>query len=680
MAPGQANLRAICAGLLGRGPDDALVVQLARVVQYLNQDGAITIHAPWDVVRVLQHAGRVSDRLAPDPADPIPPAVVLEVAFAACVFPRRVTNKELAPRVKRFLIVYQEPRLWDADQIVKLLRVAGRLPAGIPDERVMECLGDLTATSPGDADYHERVTGAALYFATLTDEAIRGQPGGRGPRFGVLRDWEDDCEFVRFFRSADLLHPPSSRYPDQRDDNDSPLFDEVRPRFMLEFADKPDLAREAVDMEAVVWGRRPMIAPPELYRDLLDDFWLKQNQLLNSGFPYYGFDAHFPRWWRACAVNFRNEVIKICQRRQELGVQGPGPREGGGGQEPRRDVFAGQDIKPEMLRVMREGWRLVRTTFYVLRPRDPAVENENLRRVLDELWAYHLEKDILSTGHHETIRELLDRIRDLVDEVGGVKEARANLLVRRIKGRFRAYNLGRLYGKKNSEIRENLTKWDAGLEPAQMAVASLGRIIGCDETLLWAFLAHVFLRAKIQVQHPDPWDLLRCVTEVQEWAKDPLLADAIEAGERAGRKPNPLVASSLRSRYPGASMAEAIDRLLSELWLGLRLGQFGGSVEWVMGLVRGAVDECGRSVYEHIRNILSMGGYPVDGAGREWITPVWYLLFVEDYPNRGPSHADTQAVFDRLKIDEEDKVAVRHMLRMMREHCAARNREARREG
>ena len=214
------RLRRICGEILSRGERDLFTVQLERVLCCITDGDCARIRCPEDVVKAFQRRGLVRGPVSA--LRPAPPETVLAFVFAACVYPRRVTKTELEVRLRCLLEIYKTLDNLTAVGIVARLRDLARLPGNAPDEQMLGLLSDLTAASRELSDWEERVTGAALFVATLSGAAIMGTPGGNGPRFGVLRNWLDDGEFLRFFRSPKMRGTPSSYFGKLVEDYGSP--------------------------------------------------------------------------------------------------------------------------------------------------------------------------------------------------------------------------------------------------------------------------------------------------------------------------------------------------------------------------------------------------------------------------------------------------------------------------
>jgi len=639
------SLIEICAELLDRDEEDAVTVQVARVVTQMTKGDIASICEPVDVAKVFRRNARLP---LVEPQD-----VPLTIAFEACVYPRRVTKTEREQRMARFSPVLDEPVLLRTADILRCLRKLAYLPVAVPDAEVLSFLTDLNAS-----DDPARLAGGALYLATLTESAI----GGEGDRLGVFRIWEDERKFVRFFRSVRLVSPPSTHFPTDRN-YDRVYFKSIGPHFADSFSpeDRP-FALKAVDMEAVVWGKKPHDIPQWFYELLVHDFWLEQHNRLNSGFPYFGFGAHFPRWWKVCALNFRNEALKKWIQSQRTIVPHPVPI-------PTPDPIK---ITPELLYRMWEGWRLVRTTFYVLSPKTPW-DHEELRTNLDEFWRYHINKDAKGE-HSETIEQLLAKMNIRMG-----KNAAFNH-IRRIKGRLRAYSLARERGMGNAAVKRRLEEFGSPVVAISSTIASLARMASPSEPLLWALLSYVFLRPGIEPQHPDPWDEprpggsdtrdSRYTSEVSEWCGNPMFADALVRGAEQRREPNVVVVEALRELVDVGSRPYPSEDLVAEA-LGRVCRWDAVAMAWVARLLVRALSPCCRSLGLQLRRAI-----PGVGDVREWVVPVWMLVCLERYPNRG-TEQDNAAVLRQLLVEDkenqrlvdQDRAAVRYILNRMRQHC-----------
>jgi len=661
----RARLRAVCGDLLNRCPEDVFTVQVERVLQYIKAGDCARIRGPEGVVKAFSHRG-----LAPR-SDVAPRMLGLAIAFSACTFPRRIPGTDLEARLRLLKEMYDRPVMLGTMDVLNRLRLLGRLPAGACDELVLGLLADLTAASPDRADREERLAGAALYVAAMSQGAILGSPGGQGPRFGLLRNWSDDGEFVRFFRSEAMTGPPSAYAAESLTEYGTPSWGGVLPSFEAYLdVGQQQFARKAVDMERMLWSHRPESASSDEYRDCVHGFWLEQNQKLNSGFPQYAFESHFVQWWHVCALN----MVKEFQRRVHNGATGPQDAEPG--KPARGRAMPTFDIDPDMARILREGWRLVRTTFHARSTRNPAADSEALRRDLDELWNYHVRKDLTKAEDSETIQQMIERTG------AELNVNTAATLVRRIKSRFRAYNLARLQGMTNADIRDNLTATGAAVEPAVDTIAAMARPVDRRDTLLWAFLTHVVLRGQIDTDHKDEWGLLRCLAEFLHWGGDPLFPGIIANGVARGRRPYATFLAAVAELLKDPPQGDPLEALRAAMagamgmFANRQYGELSDEmVAWAMRLIEATLNSCGCSVYRNLRLIFDLKK-PKAGDGSEWIAPSWYLVFVEGLPNRGPGSGDAEAILNRLKaVTEEEKRAVR-ILTSMRLHCDELRREA----
>jgi hypothetical protein len=626
----------------------------------------------------IVHLCRWHHRLSPGEA--LPQNGALSVTFAACLYPRRIfhlTGWERWRRFQCFLEVFRQPGLQDAMAVVRCLRALGRLPDRTSDDLFLTLLNDMSALEnlEDQQERTERLAGAALKLATHQREAFEREVRGEESR-GILRNWSDDKSFVRFLRLT-VPTPPSRRCSHiEAQSNGTPFWGGIQNALSEELnASEPDHIKKVVELEQMLWRRRPDRVAPEDFKELIVDFWQEQNRKLLLGFQHYAFESHFVRWWQSCVNNLKN-LIHRTPPGQHVALP-----------KPSREVHKNQprltaeppaiQLTPELLRNIREGWRLIRTTFVVRGGLNPTKDNDALREVLDELWQYHLEKNICQSAPNVTIKEIAARTSMNVNT--------AFTQVKRIGNRHMAYNLARLRGMTNSEIGRRLEEAGAEVELVHRTVASLARPVDRGDSLFWAFTAHVFFHAHIDQMHPDAWNFKRCTEEFSHWVDDPSFLSTVHrmaiAGARLHRKfltalvglmngPSDVLASlGSDVQREEETVEDAIEKLHAQVMNKLRAvnnetyqDTDGRMHRWARSLVDDVVGGSGFSVYENSRSLFALT-VPKLGDHSEWIVPTWYLIFVEGLP------LDAEVIISRLNVDPEDQNNVRRIVKSLRLHC-----------
>jgi hypothetical protein len=405
---------------------------------------------------------------------------------------------------------------------------------------------------------------------------------------------------------------------------------------------------------------RRQVKPP-LVSQVTMAFWQHAWAQLVGGFPGYAFRSHLAYWWSQCLVHYRFDW--------QVPPQGPDP--GAGKAHPERALderlndLALATLTPEqLLWCVREGYRFVRTTFFRRPGRDVAREdigaangrvagdrlaedtvadeNEAWRCFVDDIWlarlAHRLGDDDLP---EQAIKEILARHP-------GVPEKTVHGLCHRLRCRMLAYNLSRLRGFTNAEIRSvrhpnDREKRPLAREPAVLTVATLARCVPWHRTFLWAFTSHVFVYPRIVPQHPDKWHPARFLRELRVWATDPLFEVSVKRAAHEGSRPD-VEALHL--------FGEPVIRQTLDDWRAARAYRDAASSE----------PEFVQRVAEAARQVAGSGGlhlcprncFTARPRVGHWIVPLWYLDAVEDLPR--------EEALTRLRIDvaEVNKVGALH--------------------
>jgi len=683
-------LSAACRQLVGDGPAEAFAVQIRRVLCHLlPEDDLRSIRRPDEIIAVYRSRQLIprclSDAfLAAAADDPYPERAA--VCFASCIYPRRAYHMEkkiLRERVQAFPDVF--------NMVDDPFEVLSRSPGPVPAEDLADLADDLSAVDCGigEAEQQERRNGSAFYLLTCSPEE----------RARTHRNWLDDGAFVRAFRKW-CTNPPSSLT--QSDDSaGEPDWSRVTAKLITKTGMDADHAQRAVVLEKqarrragdwVHWRAVPME---------VITFWNRAHNLLWCGFPYHYFRSHFEGWWGSQLEHYRFTRDLVIQPAapdgQAFVLRRARPDDG-------KSDYYGVDLTPEQMRWFREGYRLVRATFFrgagktakhapAARDTDDGEivrQNEFVRSIVDDIFYKRLErrmteedgltpesiKNILKR-HPEAVQPDLTEIPDEWLEALGTKagekqvdrdhlralkaaERWIHTLCRRVRLRMWAYSLSRLRGLRNAQILSvrrpgRSEKHPLAKEPAVLAIASIARAVPSADSLIWAFTSHVFLHPKVEPQRPDPWSFTRWVQEIWHWVTEETFDDAIRHGVRKGHPADQKAKRLIREDF-FRQMLEDLRRLESRE----EAGEYAAGLDLQEGetLAGKAVSDLvgGRGLHVCDDRCLT---YWRRLRVNHWILPVWYLTSVEQM--------DPEGTLARLKVDRDEESRVRSL-------CAAISR------
>lgn len=701
--------RSLVRALLGSAPGEPLVVQIDRVLAAL-LEGESGIESPCDPLAVFRSRGLLAPRLLDlcsersrglvSSADAqISPAELIAISFAACAFPQRVgrmTDTEVQQRLDAFLEIYgllqtgpsTTARLDEA--ALNAMVQAGRLPRALAAEDASLLLSDLSAAgsvgkSAPPRESEERRAGAALYLGTCQAEVVDR----------IYRLWLGEAPLLRACRKW-LATLPSSLVGVERRVGGQPSWPLVQAGLgKLCQPEPPAFARAAVELERMTWRETERWGAAGQAGQFASDVWEAQWDTLNSGFPHYAFRSRLVWWWKQCVLNYRPRRIQSLGDHQLNNLAGPASRYG-------TAAAVESEFTPELLRCLREGYRLVRTTFFRRSGQPPAgaedssghaEANDRLRQALDALWYHRLEKQILSSqddeiseGGPEDIKQIAERFPDLGAQT-------INMLSHRLRLRMWAYALARLGRLTNAEIRSakrpsRCARRGSGEQPlaretAVLTVASLARCVPPGRSLLGAFTAHVLLHPAIDPQHPDPWDFRRCIRELWHWVTEPAFPTALRADppeepgamSRAGRaaalSPVGRLEEAWTRRFThyrneaGHGPTTTAQDPLGDVVLTLRSIATEEELERylaeprLLGLEQPIVSQFG-SLLGPGWQAVTLGSLQqwkklVGREGQHWIAPVLYLTWAEGLP--------VDALLSRLNVDPEEMGTVTALAR-----------------
>lgn len=676
------DLRTILETLLGPNPPETLLVQIERVLAWKpSEKQRQGLRSELDVVAAFREKGLIPPRLLnciiqnarPDllgsRAGRVSSADRIAVCFAACAYPRRafqMVDTILGLRVKAFLEVWPAlmasvPAGSGASGAVPLgFLPRGRFPGSFSPHAIEGLLSDLSAVEAHVHPMQERQrrrVGAVLYVSTCYPDLISR----------ICESWRSEAGLVRYVQKWLSSTPSCMVREDTREDRYSEGWPERVESGLagLNPTEPHNHHKTAVILEQMTRNKvREWRRFGEVW-DLARGFWETQWGNLISGFPYYAFSARFVYWWKQCLANYRPPglgEIGLDEEYGELEQRGP--------TSPVTPKSHLVHLGADQLRLFRENYRFVRTTFFrrtdmmggrAGEPVDPAAQNARLRQALDVLWYERLENKISADLPPELIRKIAARFPELGHDAINNYNFRLRLRVWACAlARFRNLRNWQILTAPRPPEYARLGAKDQPFkdEPGILTIATLARIIPPGHTLLWAFTAHVFLHPKVEPQRADPWTFKRYLRELWRWVTEETFESAVRRGAEDGGRADQAALSALKEA-PWESLlrdlrrqetAEALERYLSgrefqaECAAALRI------VERLVG--SGGLRACSE---ESLRTWRA----PIVP---HWIVPVWYLTFVE--------RLEGDALVERLRVDRHEVEAVLGLSKAMAA-CAA---------
>jgi hypothetical protein len=617
------RLWSLCRALLGANVSQELVVQIVRVLlRITSPEEREEIDNQSAIVRAFK-----TKRLIPEALVALCnghnvgglTGEALAVCFAACAYPQRAFQMpELDQRLSAFLGVLPHLFMRAAQDVVAT--VLGNLVQSLDEKEINDLFTDLSAAKcvlgpapQSETLEKERRTGAALYLASCHAALV-----GR-----ICKNWHLDGGFVRYLVGNRLATPPSRLTDPPRDSSEQPLWTHVRTQWALESpAPSPEHDERVVTLEQSVWGEAQLWRASRL-ADAVDTFWEAYWNLLTSGFPYYAFHSSFRTWWRQCLAHYSFSTMFLQ------------PQAEGGGEAS--DPFG---LTPERLRYFREGYRLVRATFFP--------HSETQRAALDALWSYRLERYMMDEDGNlqpEACSEIARRF--------GLCQSTIYNLSNSLRLRIWAYTLARIHEFTNAEIRSarrpvgarrSAPDYPLAKEDGVLTVASLARMIPLHNSLLWAFIAHVSLHPKVDPQHSDLWTLERLVGELWWWVREEQFDEAVRRGAARGNRADQMARQEILFRLQELQALQT-EQDLNHYLQNLQLDQEAQILREKVGRLIGdpALDTCDEAF---LRAALA----EVSRRYHYLIVPVWYLTRVEQL--------ETRLLVPRLRADADEEQVV----------------------
>lgn len=564
-------------------------------------------------------------------------AELLAICFAACAFPERAFQMdqavELPGRIAAFLDALAFLRGFGDDSppplevAHRLLASAGALADGVGAGSLTQLLADLSAAEavadgwPGELTTTERLTGAALFLVTSPVDRLRD----------IMRNWRQERDFLCSLRQQ-ICTTPLAWLRDVPAASRRPEWPDVKLKAAQALEDVPEQHLDsAIVLTQMAWNK---VADLRLAMpfDSVRDFWDNQMEKLSSGFPYFAFLSRFTYWWKQCLLTHT-----FYRPGEEL------PDDDHLRVDATSEETPGETISPALLRSLREGYRLVRTTFFrradsissvTELESDTVRHNEVVRRALDAIWYERLSRLDEEDASVEMVKHIAERFPDLgLDTITN--------LTHRLPIRMQAYALARCRRLSNSEIEafKRVTSTVAGQlkeeypfkgETGFLPVTSLVRGLPLERSLLWALAAFVFLFPKVVPQRPDPWTLDRFLRELWFWLSDDPSPESTESLPWC-ELGHPALASVNTLRHD-----PVLDELLRDL---MTCSTPDDLAQWKPKSGAAQVEALANRIrtlfpVRTVARLFSRQGIAqlrrVCDHLNHWIVPVWYYAVVED--------------------------------------------------
>ena len=661
---------------LGPNARHELVAQVERVWRDLEgPDEPDARTTPDDLTHAFRTRGRIPQRLADHMAaargtlDGPPPELDLApeglaIVFAASAHPQRASqmrDPELKRRAEALLHTLAAPQpLHDA------LLAEGRVP-GLSPHDLPALLSDLAAAAlvaranrteaEIQRDMADRRAGAALYLATCYP-AMAGRIGS---------GWRTEAAHARFLRSQMLSAPTVVAGRDS--DNPSAVGRAYWDGVLADLARvlpsaPPEECEFAVRLEAMTWNEAQRWIGPARAHAGAQNFWAEMTtRRLASGFPYYAFRSALIYWWHQWVIRHR------WRRDWQFDPLPADDIIEDGGELRARHVSAGLpellELRAQELFTLREGYLLVRSTFYSgagrsASPEQVARQNDRRRQDVDAIW--HDEV----SGRADDPTQLLPDPSDTrgVDDID-VNPNTVSTLRRRLHHRMWTYTKARIGGLADSEVRQYHPPGPPptpgaphaiDADPTCLAIAALARCVPPDRTILWAHTSRLFVLPKIDRHWPDPFDSTRYVRELWQW----VIPDGFETlVTRSAGRVDDLASQALR----GTPLGELVRGIQPRKSLGELDGHLAGTPPAELRVQSLAA-------FDLACRVAGPSGIHVDPAPHSralsqwlkrvplhWIVPIWYLAIAE--------RLDGDALLVRLKPDPHDAPRVAEVAAMM---------------
>jgi|GEM_PF-5033551 len=547
---------------------------------------------------------------------------------------RKNLKKRLALFAHAYGTVESGTRTGEFKSYVEYAQARLKKHIGLSHEESLRLLRGLSGAKNPD---HPAVLGegddlsvAALSICTLQDDAL-------DTTWSMFTKHGD---FISFLRTSIPCLPSS--FCRSKSGAERPYWNETQSDLSKRFptVSKSNIEK-AIKLEQQTWKGIRKIIHGTGGLEQAEAFWEAVHDRLTSKYSYYSFRSRLNYWWGKVLKTFDFNNLRFIEI----------------------DSIDVEDstihISENLLRVYREGYRLIRYSFFAQpgkkpgKPINQAVADEHVRKAIDAIWMSRLERiaegDDANTLSPEKIRTTMQ------DRFPHLTEDQFENWNSRLPRRFWAYSLSRLDGYSNSEIQQmpppkrlahgGARERPLEKEPAILPLASLARTAPPDKSLIWAFAS------KMIGPKGKKWDARYLVAELWWWLS---FADGRKAIIRG------------LGRADETAQQAAREGPFREFLSDLR------RIKTVNELRRYLV-RTDLTVFEkHLREQIDflvgapgLGGWRIHSdkwnkfrVERHWYIPVWYLTIVE--------RMDESPLLARLNADDRERNALIELSRGMR--------------
>lgn len=357
---------------------------------------------------------------------------------------------------------------------------------------------------------------AALYLSTCTKEMCER----------IYNNWLEDKDFVNYFKERRLTEPSSyNPLDDNREAGNIDGYWKSLLNTIMEM--EPDVSedflRKSIELEKTTYNRiLGRLSSSERSVSMVTEevriFWDRMifNRLL-TGFPHYAYLGPFEHWWNSNPIvisEFPKESDENLDQKAE---------------ETTNDDYFSTDMTPELLAGVKEGYRLIRSTFF---SRDESNDindpNRSIRKALDRIWEARLEQAFFDQPKStmETISSEFpgENIRNLSKQM---------------MDRLVAYNRVRFLKYDDSQLEHfyiSGQKEPIGKKPAVKKITYITRTTPESQTLFWPLISRRKLQPHLDKRWRDPFDFKFLVEELWHFMKTGLFFEFINNGRNNGSR------------------------------------------------------------------------------------------------------------------------------------------------
>jgi hypothetical protein len=674
--------------------DDAEIAALKELAEEVDEsavgDGDLTL----GLIAPFYRRGLLPERLlnlcdelrnkveSPD----LPSTGATALLFSCSAYPQRafqMEDTELRRRLTAFLANICRYLAFHGDASAQTIAESFEVEGvPLPDQLLADlCAADVPRVAD-ESEREQRMAGAALYLATCHMASLAR----------LRKVWETEGNFARFVREHKVASPPSRLSGDFERGAAFPNWLEVRAVLKEAFSPHPESHDEQLVMlEALAWKEARKWTALRRVPERVQDFWEDIFEKLSCGFPYFAYGSRFVWWWRQCLRNypFSRHAFETFEPNTEYAASDASRLQSRGrqaslGRAPdvlkyfevevgkSRPQQRAPQLTPEVLRVYREGYRLVRLTFSPEQNRSVDV----LRAALDEIWYLRIEQEDMDSAVQ--IKEITNKFAQL-----HLTKAQINNYSHRLRLRMWAYKLSRVDRLTCQELldwspakrRSNAGAHPLKSETAVRAIAVIARAVLPEHTLLWAFAAKVFLQPLVRRPRNEvEWTFPRFVAELWHWIDQGLAM--VE-----NRDPSPIGSTERdradEQRSPQQGRPRQNDRCIIPFRAQVReRGELRQLVDWLsqfkdwgtftQALSQRAFEPERAAALSMVQDVVGPEGLAAcsvqaiceyqqlpELSDPNWIIPVWYLAFAE--------RLNDDQILARLRVDagpEREEVAL----------------------